>query len=175
MRFWSEFKIHQHCPKKLFLPQPQGFVMSLLPPPTHQTKLNSHKNLCKAVNLDQIGFDLSANEISAPDRRFVIDSVLDRGDPWSCRIWSGNNGLWVPKHDQLQMWQIASHDLGLSWPRTLCLAWIYRAKKPFWGGKEKQHIKYHTSAMFIVQFMVDHQNAPKLDQSLSSLAKLFLL
>ena len=47
----------------------------------HQTKLNSHKNLCKAVNLDQIGFDLSANEISAPDRRFVIDSVLDRGDP----------------------------------------------------------------------------------------------
>ena len=47
----------------------------------HQTKLNSHKNLCKAVNLDQIGFDLSANEISAPDRSFVIDSVLDRGDP----------------------------------------------------------------------------------------------
>ena len=100
----------------------------------HQTKLNSHKNLCKAVNLDQIGFDLSANEISAPDRRFVIDSVLNRGVPWSCRIWSENNGLWVPKHDQLQMWQIASHDLGLSWPRTPCLAWIYRAKKPFCGG-----------------------------------------
>ena len=125
--------LDQHCPKKLFLPQPQGFVMSLLPPSPHQTKLNSHKNLCKAVNLDQIGFDLSANEISAPDRRFVIDSVLDRGDPWSCRIWSENNGLWVPKHDQLQMWQIASHDLGLSWPRTPCLAWIYRSKKPFCG------------------------------------------
>ena len=42
-------------------------------------KLNSHKNLCKPVNLDQIGFDLSDKEISAPDRRFVIDSVLGRG------------------------------------------------------------------------------------------------
>ena len=53
----------------------QGFVVTLQPCP----KLNSHKNLCKPVNLDQIGFDLSDKEISAPDRRFVIDSVLGRG------------------------------------------------------------------------------------------------
>ena len=39
----------------------------------------SHKNLGKPVNLDQIGFDLSDKEISAPDRSFVIDSVLGRG------------------------------------------------------------------------------------------------
>ena len=52
------------------------------------SKLNSHKNLGKPLNLDQIGFDLSDNEISGPDRRFVIDSVLGRG-----RIWSENNGL----------------------------------------------------------------------------------
>ena len=79
-------------------------------------KLNSHKNLCKPVNLDQIGFDLSDNEISAPDRRFVIDSVLGRGHPRSGgRIWSENNGLGDPKHGQLQIWQI----------RSPCISWTY--------------------------------------------------
>ena len=61
---------------------PQGFVATLQP-----AKLNSHKNLCKPVNLDQIGFDLSDNEISAPDRSFVIDSVLGRGQDMVREQW----------------------------------------------------------------------------------------
>ena len=111
--------LDQHCPKKLFLPQPQGFVMSLLPSPTQQTKLNSHKNLCKAVNLDQIGFDLSANEISAPDRSFVIDSVLDRGTP---DLAGYGPGTMAYESQNMTNSKCGKLRHMISWPRAPCLA-----------------------------------------------------
>ena len=51
----------------------------------------------------------------------------------------------------------------------------YTGQETLLWGKQKQHIKFHANVMFIVQCMLDHQNATKLDRSLSSLDKLFLL
>ena len=50
-----------------------------------------------------------------------------------------------------------------------------QGKETVLWGKQKQHIKCHASATCNVQFMLDHQNVTKLDQSLSYLDKLFLL